>query len=245
VVCADGRSSMGRVWGGFSPRRGRQRMLGAGVMLDNLSIADDTSVGAMNPLFGRFALLFPQGAGRVRAYLIYPPESVPRIQGDADVTRFIDESVRTGIVREAYAGAQPAGPLASFDMTETWVDHPYRNGVALIGDAAGATDPSHGQGLSLTMRDVRVLAENLLANGDWDSAGHAYAQEHDRYFTATLTVEDWLFEMLLDQSRAARKLRVRALPLIAAEPDRVPDHIFSGPDLPCDESVRKRFFCEA
>jgi len=244
VVCADGRSSMGRVWGGFSPRRGRQRMLGAGVMLDNLSIADDTSVGAINPFLGRFALLFPQGAGRVRAYLIYPPESVPRIQGDDDVPRFIDESVQTGIPRSAYAGAQPAGPLASFDMTETWVDHPYRDGMALIGDAAGATDPTHGQGLSLTMRDVRVLAENLLANGDWDSAGHAYAQEHDRYFTNTLTVEEWLFEMLLDQSPTAQKLRARALPLIGAEPDRVPDHVFSGPDLPCDESVRKRFFGE-
>ena len=59
-------------------------MLGAGVMLDHLSIADDTSVAALNPILGRLALLFPQGAGRVRAYLIYPPESVTRIQGDSD-----------------------------------------------------------------------------------------------------------------------------------------------------------------
>ncbi len=244
VVCADGRSSMGRAWGGFSPRRGRQRMLGAGVMLDHLSIADDTSVAALNPILGRLALLFPQGAGRVRAYLIYPPESVTRIQGDSDVARFIDESAQSGIARESFAGAQPAGPLASFDMTETWVDHPYRDGVALIGDAAGATDPTWGQGLSLTMRDVRVLAENLLAIGDWDRAGHAYAQEHDRYFTTTLTVEDWQFEMFLDRSPAAKRARVRALPRLFAEPERGLDHGFSGPDLPCDENVRKRFFGE-
>ncbi len=244
VVCADGRSSMGRVWGGFSLRRGRQRMLGAGVMLDNMSIADDTSVVARNPSMGRLALLFPQGAGRVRAYLVYPPDSIPRIQGDTDVARFIDESVRTGLAREAFAGAQACGPLASFDMTETWVDHPYRDGVALIGDAAGATDPTWGQGLSLTMRDVRVLAESLLTNGDWDSAGHTYAKEHDRYFTAMLTVEDWLFEMFHDQSRAAQKLRAKALPLIGVDPSRMPAHTVSGPDLPCDESVRRRFFCE-
>jgi hypothetical protein len=49
----------------------------------------------------------------------------------------------------------------------------------------------------MTIRDVRVLAENLLASGDSDSARHAYAQEHDRYFTASLTVEDWLFKDVL------------------------------------------------
>ncbi len=180
----------------------------------------------------------------MRAYLVYPPDSIDRIQGEADVVRFIDESVQAGLGREAFAGAQSAGPLASFDMTETWVDHPYRDGVALIGDAAGATDPTWGQGLSMTTRDVRVLAENLLGDDDWDSAGHAYAQEHDRYFTAMLTVEDWLFEMFYDQGPAAQKVRARALPLILADRSRIPDHVNSGPELPRDESVRRRFFCE-
>ncbi len=244
VVCADGRSSMGRLWGGFSPRRGKQRLLGAGILFEGLSIAEDATLTILNPVVGREVILFPQGAGRVRAYLIYSPKSAPRLQGDADVGRFIDESVRTGIPQDVFAGAQAAGPLASFDMTENWVEHPYRDGVALIGDAAGATDPTWGQGMSMTMRDVRVLAENLFANNDWDAAGHEYAREHDRYFTTTLTVEDWIFEMFLDQGPQAQKARERALPLIAAEPDRVPDHIFSGPDLPCDESVRKRFFGE-
>jgi 2-polyprenyl-6-methoxyphenol hydroxylase-like FAD-dependent oxidoreductase len=49
-----------------------------------------------------------------------------------------------------FDGAEPRGPLPSFDLTETWVNHPYRDGVALIGDAAGASDPVWGQGLSLT-----------------------------------------------------------------------------------------------
>jgi hypothetical protein len=47
-----------------------------------------------------------------------------------------------------------------------------------------------------------------------------------------------------DQSLAAQKLRARALPVLAAEPHRRLDHSFSGPDLPCGESVRNRFFCE-
>jgi 2-polyprenyl-6-methoxyphenol hydroxylase-like FAD-dependent oxidoreductase len=42
--------------------------------------------------------------------------------------------------------------------------HPYRRGVALVGDAAAVSDPSWGQGLSMTLRDVRVLRDQLLAS---------------------------------------------------------------------------------
>ena len=92
---------------------------------------------------------------------------------------------------DCYQRVRAVGPLASFDLTETWVDQPYSKGVALIGDAAGSSDPTYGQGLSLTARDARVLGENLLASEDWSAAGHAYAVERDRYFGATLRSEDW------------------------------------------------------
>ncbi len=36
----------------------------------------------------------------------------------------------------------------------------------------------------------------------------------------------------------------QGLPLIAQDETRVPDHPFSGPDLPADEAVRRRFFGE-
>jgi menaquinone-9 beta-reductase len=35
--------------------------------------------------------------------------------------------------------------------------------MALIGDAAAASDPSWGEGLSLTLRDVRLLRDSLIA----------------------------------------------------------------------------------
>jgi len=38
--------------------------------------------------------------------------------------------------------------------------------------------------------------------------------------------------------------RARAMPLIAQDETRVPDHLFSGPNLPADDSVRRRFFGE-
>jgi menaquinone-9 beta-reductase len=135
IIGADGKGSMGRTWGGFSPQRGRQRLFGAGVMFEKMCIADDTGVFLINPALRQIAYLFPEGGGRVRAYLVYALENVARLQGETDVPRFIAESIRAGIPEEHFAGTRALGPLASFDMTGHWVDHPYRNGFALIGDA--------------------------------------------------------------------------------------------------------------
>jgi 2-polyprenyl-6-methoxyphenol hydroxylase-like FAD-dependent oxidoreductase len=244
VVCADGRNSVGRIWAGFTPRRGRQRLLIAGVMLEETDIATDTALVAVNPPRREVALLVPQGRRRARGFLIYPGETIRRLQGEGDLARLIDECVQAGMPRECYAGSRPVGPLASFDATATWVEHPYRPGVTLLGDAAGASDPTWGQGLSLTLRDVRVLSEHLLGSEDWEAAGHEYAQMRDSYFKTELTVEDWLFELMLGDGAEAEARRARAMPLLAAEPDRYPDHHFSGPDLPCDERIRRRLFGE-
>ncbi len=187
VVCADGRNSAARSWAGFATKRGSQKLLGAGVLLEHLSVAEDASHVMLNPFDVRWALVIPLDGGRARAYLFYGKD-LERLQGERDTTRFIDECVKAGMPAEIYAGTRPAGPLASFDMTETWVDHAYRNGFVLIGDAAGASDPSWGQGLSLTLRDVRVLAENLLSMDDWPAAAGGYASARDAYFSAERTV---------------------------------------------------------
>jgi 2-polyprenyl-6-methoxyphenol hydroxylase-like FAD-dependent oxidoreductase len=242
IVCSDGKTSMGRTWGGFTSHLGQQRLFGAGLLFDQLGVADDTGVFLINPAMRQIAYLFPQGGGRVRAYLVYAPEKVARLHGEADVPRFISESIRTGIPEARFEGAHAVAPLASFDMTEHWVDHPYRDGLALIGDAAGATDPTWGQGLSLTLRDVRVLSEHLLGSDDWDAAGHAYARARDSYFNVALTVEGWFFDLFLGQGQDFETRLGRALPLLIAEPERVPDHGFSGPDFPCNDQVRQRFF---
>jgi hypothetical protein len=54
----------------------------------------------------------------------------------------------------------------------------YRVVVALIGDAAGTSDPSFGCGLSLTLRDACVLRDYTLASRDWHAAAEAYARKH-------------------------------------------------------------------
>ena len=84
----------------------------------------------------------------------------------------------------------------------------------------------------------------MLANDDWDAAGEAYAAEHDRYFNVIHTVENWLTEFFYGVSDEANARRGRAFPLIAQDPTRVPDALFSGPDEPVDETARRRFFGE-
>lgn len=113
-----------------------------------------------------------------------------------------------------------AGPLVSFEGVTTEVVHPYQDGIALIGDAAAVSDPSWGQGLSMTLRDARVLRDHLLTNEDWDAAGHAYAREHRRYCSTVHTVVEWYTEFFLATGPEADARRARALPLIAEDPTR-------------------------
>jgi hypothetical protein len=35
-----------------------------------------------------------------------------------------------------FSGATPSGPLESVETASSWVVHPYKAGVALVGDAA-------------------------------------------------------------------------------------------------------------
>jgi 2-polyprenyl-6-methoxyphenol hydroxylase-like FAD-dependent oxidoreductase len=119
---------------------------------------------------------------------------------------------------------------------------PYREGIALIGDAAATSDPTWGQGLSLALRDARVLTDFLRADDDWDAAAHAYAAEHDRYYGVIHSVEDWQTQVLLERGPQADEIRKRALPKLTTDPLRLPDHIISGPDIPLDASLRARFF---
>lgn len=245
VVGADGRGSLVRKWAGFSSQHDPEQMLIAGVFFANMPIPpDDANHITLDLVRGHTALLFPQGRGQVRAYFACRTEGSVRLQGAADIPRFVEESVQAGMPSEWFAGARAIGPLATFDGAATWAPHPYHAGIALIGDAAGASDPTWGQGLSLTLRDVRVLRDLLVSHDDWEAAGHAYAQEHDRHFHVINTVNNYQTEIFFAAGEEAEARRMRALPLIAQEPTRRLDHNWSGPDLPLDEMVRRRFFGE-
>ena len=245
VVATDGRGSLARRWGGFTVARMPNPFLIAGVLLEGVRAREDVAHVLFRPCGGMAATTAHVGRGKFRSYLVYPLEGAPRLQRLEELPRFLaGAAVAWPPFAQAYADVKAAGPLASFACDDDWVEHPYRKGIALLGDAAATSDPAFAQGLSLTLRDARVLSERLLAGDDWDEAGNAYAEEHDRMLASCHDATRWFRSMFLETGPEADARRARALPLIAADPSRVPDHLISGPDLPTDDSVRARFFAE-
>lgn len=245
VVGADGRPSRVRNWAGFAVERAPQPLLVAGVLLDTLPTPRDTAWFQFNPAIGQLAFWFPQRAGTVRAYVVYRSPTGRRLSGAAQVPEFFAESIKCGVAPDLYDGVTAIGPLATFEGGNTWVPHPYRDGVVLIGDAAACSDPTWGEGLSLTLRDVRALRDQLLKQSDWEAAGHAYATEHDRHFGVVHSLNDWLTAFFIATGPSADAMRARALPLIAEDPTRFPDLFALGPDTPIGDEVKARFFGEA
>jgi hypothetical protein len=83
----------------------------AGVLFEGSNLENNSWF--MNPNLGQFAFLSPQTGGRVRAYAWYPNDRGYRLQGAADLPRFVQESVKAGVPAQWYSGLRAAGPLAT------------------------------------------------------------------------------------------------------------------------------------
>jgi 2-polyprenyl-6-methoxyphenol hydroxylase-like FAD-dependent oxidoreductase len=166
------------------------------------------------------------------------------MSGNGHAGDFVTSCIETGAPPEWFEEAEAIGPLAAYPGADTWVDHPYREGVVLIGDAAAASNPAWGCGLALTLRDARVLRDRLLSSGDWDAAAHAYATEHDAYYGALHRLHGWLTLLMYETGPAADARRARAFVRLAADPSRAVDLQGLGPESPSDEAARRRFFGE-
>ena len=244
VVGADGRGSTVRALAGFQTCQDPEQNLVAGVLMEQVALSDDATHAWLDTAKGHFILHFPQGRGRARVYLCYPASSGRRFSGEDDVRDLLDHCVASGIPEEAYAEARAAGPLAAFDGRCTWADTAYRNGVALIGDAAANTDPTWGQGLSMALRDARVLRDRLLVQEDWDAAGRAYTNERQGYFDVVHTAELWQNELMMTTGPKADETRQRAFAKWREDRTRNPDTFLSGPGAPLDDDARRRYFGE-
>jgi 2-polyprenyl-6-methoxyphenol hydroxylase-like FAD-dependent oxidoreductase len=242
LVVADGRNSAVRRKAGFTASKGRPGRMIAGVLVGNCGVPEDCMVATRNSELGCSTTVIPLGSGEARAYFCYETGSRDPMSGPDDFGRFSKDSYEADIPESYYAKATVKGPLASFDCTHVWVEHPYDDRIALIGDAAGCTDPTQGQGLSLSLRDARVLRDALLDDSDWDAAGHAYAVEHDRYFSVISTYIGWVRDLVLTSGSEADEMRAKALPKWEQDPTRNPMLNFRGPDIELTEEIRNRFF---
>lgn len=249
VIGADGRSSACRAWGGFDLRRDPERMVIAGALVEGLDAPEDRVSFFANSSGGQLSVSAPLGGGRFRSYFGWfesrgGTERRRSLSGRRSWDEFVVGSAAAGAPVDWFGRAELAGPLASFEGADTWVPHPYRCGVALVGDAASSNDPNFGAGLSLALRYVRVLRDHLLAGDDWDAAGHAHAAEHDKHYGAIHRITGWTRTLMYDPAPEAMAIRARALPRLAAEPSRRLDLLGLGPDGPSDDAARRRLFAE-
>ncbi|HZJ08233.1 MAG TPA: NAD(P)/FAD-dependent oxidoreductase [Trueperaceae bacterium] len=246
VVGADGRGSRVRGWAGFTTQRDPGRLVLAGALCMGVSAPRNSVHVFITPTAGTVSIVIPMGAGRHRVYGGYELRGGRKhLSGAAAFGGFLDLVVASGAPAEWFTGAELAGPLAAFDGADTWVESPYRAGVALVGDAAAASDPSFGCGMSLACRDARVLADALLARDDWNAAAGSYADEHAGYYGALHRRMDWLTQVLRETGPDADSLRRQALPFFVTDPTRVPDVVGQGPDGPSDDLARRRFLGQA
>jgi 2-polyprenyl-6-methoxyphenol hydroxylase-like FAD-dependent oxidoreductase len=115
-------------------------------------------------------LVFPQGGGRVRIYADYAYEGQARFNGADGAAELLAAFDLPDVPNsKAVAQARPIGPCRSYPSQDAWVDEPRVQGAVLIGDAAGYNDPILGQGLSVTLRDARMVGELLVEHDDWNS----------------------------------------------------------------------------
>src|SRR5262249_40576946 len=153
-------------------------------------------------------LLFPRTDGVLRGYMSYRSDTgVTRFSGKDRIPDFLAAFRAAGVPEAWLENTRAAGPLAGFEGADSRVAHPVREGVALVGDAAACSDPVWGCGMSLTLRDVRVLRDALLASSDWKAALHGYADEHDRYYERLRTLEDWMTQIFFEPGPEAEARR--------------------------------------
>jgi 2-polyprenyl-6-methoxyphenol hydroxylase-like FAD-dependent oxidoreductase len=126
-----------------------------------------------------FYFVFPRANGRARLYLLHDVAQRGRFAGPDRHNAFLDAfRFRCLPGADIFRAARPAGPCAFYPMNDTWTDGPCAPGVVLIGDAAGWNDPIIGQGLSIALRDVRLVAEIIRAGQDRSVAAFTpYVQE--------------------------------------------------------------------
>jgi 2-polyprenyl-6-methoxyphenol hydroxylase-like FAD-dependent oxidoreductase len=177
VVGADGRSSTVRRQAGISLQRDDPVNYITGLLVDGLAgIPDENDVMVCEG--DRVLLMFHQGGGRARLYVALGRSGQRRFAGPDGAAQFL-AAWKPGRypLSDLVAEGIPAGPCATYPGDDTWTDAPFADGVVLAGDAAGHNDPIVGQGLSIALRDARILRDLILDGASQPADFAPYGQE--------------------------------------------------------------------
>jgi len=178
IIGADGRSSTVRRQLGVTLEEAPVDHLIAGLLIDGAEGWPD-DLQSMGQVRGINYLVFPQGKGKIRLYADYDVAERGRFSGNDGAKRLLEAFDMDCVPHSrAIAEARPIGPCRSYPSQDAWIDRPFGEGFVLMGDAAGYNDPIIGQGLSITMRDARLLRDALCETSEWGADTFApYAEE--------------------------------------------------------------------
>ncbi len=244
VVGADGGESGVRKWIGAQTVRDPVYQTIGGCLVDDIDLDPDAAHVGYYP--GAAAMIFRQASGRARAYLVARPEHARLMRGKSAAPALIAacaQALPDGALRRARA----VGPAAFFPGADIFADRIAGEGVVLIGDAAGANDPTQGQGLSLVFKDVRELSRLLLATEDWQTAIDTFAHRRPGWYEPLRAHAMWEAPLVTGIGPDADAARARVARIKELDPSRGGYGAIHalGPDgLPVTEEARRHYLGE-
>ena len=238
VVGADGRASSIRKACHLELHETEARVMLAGFLLGDAS-AWPEATNCMTSEGDWFVLGFPRPGNLLRLYAAYSISAKGTFSGAGKVEEFmaVVNGLQTLPTSDTLAAATPAGPLGAFPMTSTWMDAPFLPGVVLAGDAAGWSDPTIGQGLSVAMRDVRLLSEILSGDPTWDF--RPYAEERSERMRRLRVALEVMVALRCDFTERGRARRAAFNDASGADPRFLPALMMNvtGPTATPPEAV--------
>jgi 2-polyprenyl-6-methoxyphenol hydroxylase-like FAD-dependent oxidoreductase len=243
VVGADGRDSGVRHWFGAKTIHDPTHHMIGGCLVEGADLDPDAAHMAWYQ--GGVALLFRHASGRARAYLVCQPSAAEAIRGRDAAASFL-ATCAAAFPEGAFARTRAVGPIAFFPGSDVYPDRIAGEGIVLIGDAAGANDPSQGQGLSLALRDVRELRD-LLLDGDWQAAIEEHARQRPSWYEPLRAYALWQGPIFTDVGPAADAARAsnrRASELDPWLNGYGAIQAFGPEGLPVTEEARRHFLGE-
>jgi 2-polyprenyl-6-methoxyphenol hydroxylase-like FAD-dependent oxidoreductase len=231
ILGADGRTSTVRRQLGMTMLHDEPHHFIGGMLVDGVPEwpRDRQSLGTEGNLH---YLVFPQTGSRVRLYACYGLSGHQRFTGPGREQNLLSAfRLKCLPLGNAIARGTPIGPFHSISNEDHWVDDPVAAGVVLLGDAAGYNDPITGQGLSITLRDVRILRD-LILDGICDLDGfRPYAEDRrERMRRLRVAAQFWAtLHAEFGPDAAARRARALRRALVEGRPSPIMA-VFAGPE---------------
>jgi 2-polyprenyl-6-methoxyphenol hydroxylase-like FAD-dependent oxidoreductase len=240
VVGADGRESgLRRVIGAETTHAPTHHVLG-GCLVTGIGL--DPDAGHMGRIEGGKVMVFRHADDHARLYLICSPEVAETVRpGGFDAYRAL---CAQAFPANAINDTVPLGPVAFFPGIDVYPDCIAGEGVVLIGDAAGANDPSLGSGTGLALLDVQELSGLLHESDDWQGAIEEFAERRPTWYEPMRAFGEWMGALDTDTGPEADAARARADR--AREADRWRNgygafFAFGPRGLPVNDEVRAHF----